>query len=89
MPALVEGEIWRNEPSSASVESCWGIATVSDPVAQLIFLIIKAIVMPVLIILIVAFAIFFERSSPVFFAGRWVHLSGTLGSLQSFATSLS
>ncbi len=57
----------------------------SDPVAQLIFLIIKAIVMPVLIILIVAFAIFFERKFAGFFAGRvGPTYLGPWGSLQSF-----
>lgn len=42
----------------------------SDPVAQLIFLIIKAIVLPVLIISIVAFTIYFERKFAGFFQGR-------------------
>ena len=57
----------------------------SEPVAQLIFLIIKVIVMPVLIILIVAFAIFFERKFAGFFAGRvGPTYVGPWGSLQSF-----
>lgn len=57
----------------------------SEPVAQLIFLIIKAIVMPVLIILIVAFAIFFERKFAGFFAGRvGPTYVGPWGSFQSF-----
>ena len=57
----------------------------SDPVAQLIFLVIKAIVMPVLIILIVAFAIFFERKFAGFFQGRvGPTYLGPWGSLQSF-----
>ena len=57
----------------------------NDAVAQLIFLIIKAIVMPVLIILIVAFAIFFERKFAGFFAGRvGPTYLGPWGSLQSF-----
>jgi len=57
----------------------------SEPVAQLIFLIIKVIVMPVLVILIVAFAIFFERKFAGFFAGRvGPTYVGPWGSLQSF-----
>jgi NADH-quinone oxidoreductase subunit H len=57
----------------------------SDPVAQLIFLIIKAIVMPVLIILIVAFVIYFERKFAGFFQGRvGPTYLGPWGSLQSF-----
>jgi NADH-quinone oxidoreductase subunit H len=57
----------------------------SDPVAQLIFLIIKAIALPVIIILIVAFAIYFERKFAGFFAGRvGPTYLGPWGSLQSF-----
>jgi NADH-quinone oxidoreductase subunit H len=57
----------------------------SDPIAQLIFLIIKAILMPVLIILMVAFAIYFERKFAGFFQGRvGPTYLGPWGSLQSF-----
>jgi NADH-quinone oxidoreductase subunit H len=57
----------------------------SDPLAQFIFLVIKAIVMPLLIVLIVAFAIFFERKFAGFFAGRvGPTYLGPWGSLQSF-----
>jgi len=57
----------------------------SEPVAQLIFLIIKAVLMPLLVILIVAFAIFFERKFAGFFAGRvGPTYLGPWGSLQSF-----
>jgi NADH-quinone oxidoreductase subunit H len=57
----------------------------SDPIAQLIFLIIKAILVPVLIILIVAFTIFFERKFAGFFQGRvGPTYLGPGGSFQSF-----
>jgi NADH-quinone oxidoreductase subunit H len=57
----------------------------SDPVAQLIFLIVKAILMPVLIITFVAFVIYFERKFAGFFAGRvGPTYLGPWGSLQSF-----
>jgi NADH-quinone oxidoreductase subunit H len=57
----------------------------SAAVAQLIFLIIKAILMPVLIILIVAFAIYFERKFAGFFAQRvGPTYVGPWGSFQSF-----
>jgi NADH-quinone oxidoreductase subunit H len=57
----------------------------SDPVAQLIFLIIKAILMPLLIVLMVAFVIFFERKFAGFFASRvGPTYLGPWGSLQSF-----
>lgn len=57
----------------------------SDPVAQLIFLIIKAILVPVLIVLIVAFVIYFERKFAGFFQGRvGPTYLGPWGSLQSF-----
>lgn len=57
----------------------------SDPIAQLIFLIIKAIVLPVLIVLIVAFVIYFERKFAGFFQGRvGPTYLGPWGSLQSF-----
>ena len=58
----------------------------SDPIVQLIFLIIKAILVPVLIITIVAFVIFFERKFAGFFAQRvGPTYLGPWGSLQSFA----
>ncbi len=61
----------------------------SDPVAQLIFLLIKAVLMPVLIILIVAFAIFFERKFAGFFQGRvGPTYLGPWGSFQSFGDIL-
>ena len=57
----------------------------SDPIAQLIFLIIKAVLLPMLVILIVAFAIFFERKFAGFFQGRvGPTYLGPWGSLQSF-----
>jgi NADH-quinone oxidoreductase subunit H len=57
----------------------------SDPVAQLIFLIIKAILMPMIIILMVAFAIYFERKFAGFFQARvGPTYLGPWGSLQSF-----
>jgi NADH-quinone oxidoreductase subunit H len=57
----------------------------SDPVARLIFLIVKAILMPVLIITFVAFVIYFERKFAGFFAGRvGPTYLGPWGSLQSF-----
>jgi NADH-quinone oxidoreductase subunit H len=58
----------------------------SDPIAQLIFLIIKVIVLPVLVITIVAFAIFFERKFAGLFASRvGPTYVGPWGSFQSFA----
>ncbi|MGI5940329.1 MAG: NADH-quinone oxidoreductase subunit NuoH [Thermoleophilia bacterium] len=57
----------------------------SVAVAQLIFLIIKAILLPVLIILIVAFAIYFERKFAGFFQARvGPTYLGPWGCLQSF-----
>jgi len=57
----------------------------SDPIAQLIFLIIKAILMPVLIVMMVAFIIFFERKFAGFFQGRvGPTYLGPWGSFQSF-----
>jgi NADH-quinone oxidoreductase subunit H len=57
----------------------------SDPVAQLIFLIIKAVLLPVLIVLMVAFIIYFERKFAGFFQGRvGPTYLGPWGSLQSF-----
>src|SRR5512139_3520373 len=56
----------------------------SDPVAQLVFLLIKAILMPVLIVAMVAFIIFFERKFAGFFQGRvGPTYLGPFGSLQS------
>ncbi len=57
----------------------------SDPLAQFIFLLIKAILMPVLIVMMVAFIIYFERKFAGFFQGRMgpTYL-GPWGSLQSF-----
>ncbi len=61
----------------------------SDPVAQLIFLIIKAIAMPMIIILMVAFAIYFERKFAGFFQARvGPTYLGPWGSLQSFGDVL-
>jgi NADH-quinone oxidoreductase subunit H len=57
----------------------------SDPVAQLIFLIIKALLMPILIVTMVAFIIYFERKFAGFFQGRvGPTYLGPWGSLQSF-----
>ena len=57
----------------------------SDPVAQLIFLIIKAMLMPVLVVMMVAFVIFFERKFAGFFQGRvGPTYLGPWGSFQSF-----
>jgi len=58
---------------------------VSDPVAQLIFLIVKAILLPVLIVLFVAFVIYFERKFAGFLQARvGPTYLGPWGSLQSF-----
>src|SRR5665647_897135 len=57
----------------------------SDPIAQFIFLIIKTVLMPVLIVLMVAFIIFFERKFAGFFQGRvGPTYLGPWGSFQSF-----
>jgi NADH-quinone oxidoreductase subunit H len=57
----------------------------SDPIAQLIFLIIKAILVPVIIVTMVAFIIFFERKFAGFFQGRvGPTYLGPWGSFQSF-----
>jgi NADH-quinone oxidoreductase subunit H len=57
----------------------------SDPLAQLVFLIIKAVLMPVVIVLMVAFIIFFERKFAGFFQGRvGPTYLGPWGSFQSF-----
>lgn len=61
----------------------------SDALAQLIFLIIKAVLIPLLIVLIVAFAIYFERKFAGFFQGRvGPTYLGPWGSLQSFGDIL-
>jgi NADH-quinone oxidoreductase subunit H len=61
----------------------------TDPIAQLIFLIIKAILVPVLIITIVAFTIFLERKFAGFFQGRvGPTYLGPWGSFQSFGDIL-
>jgi NADH-quinone oxidoreductase subunit H len=57
----------------------------SDPIAQLIFLIIKAILLPILIVTMVAFIIYFERKFAGFFQGRvGPTYLGPWGALQSF-----
>lgn len=57
----------------------------SDAIAQLIFLIIKAVLLPVLIVMMVAFIIYFERKFAGFFQGRvGPTYLGPWGSLQSF-----
>lgn len=57
----------------------------SDPIAQLIFLIVKAILLPALIVLFVAFVIYFERKFAGFFQARvGPTYLGPWGSLQSF-----
>jgi NADH-quinone oxidoreductase subunit H len=62
---------------------------VSDPVVQLIFLLVKAILMSVLIVTMVAFIIFFERKFAGFFQGRvGPTYLGPGGSFQSFGDIL-
>jgi len=57
----------------------------SDEIAQLIFLVIKAILFPVLVLMMVAFAIYFERKFAGFFAGRvGPTYVGPFGAFQSF-----
>jgi NADH-quinone oxidoreductase subunit H len=57
----------------------------NDAIAQLIFLIIKAVLMPVLVVMMVAFVIFFERKFAGFFQGRvGPTYLGPAGALQSF-----
>jgi NADH-quinone oxidoreductase subunit H len=57
----------------------------TDPLAQFIFLLIKAILMPVLIVMMVAFIIYFERKFAGFFQGRvGPTYLGPWGSFQSF-----
>lgn len=61
----------------------------SDPVAQLVFLIVKAVAMPLIIITMVAFAIYFERKFAGFFQARvGPTYLGPWGSLQSFGDVL-
>jgi NADH-quinone oxidoreductase subunit H len=61
----------------------------SDAWVQLIFLVCKAIVVPLLVVLLVAFAIYFERKFAGFFAGRvGPTYLGPWGSLQSFGDVL-
>jgi NADH-quinone oxidoreductase subunit H len=61
----------------------------SDPVAQLIFLLIKAILMSVLIVTMVAFVIYFERKFAGFFQGRvGPTYLGPAGSFQSIGDIL-
>ena len=61
----------------------------SDPLAQFLFLLIKAIALPLLVVLIVAFAIYFERKFAGFFQGRvGPTYLGPWGSLQSFGDVL-
>jgi NADH-quinone oxidoreductase subunit H len=61
----------------------------SDPVAQLIFLLIKAILMSVLIVTMVAFIIYFERKFAGFFQARvGPTYLGPAGAFQSFGDIL-
>ncbi|MCX8031886.1 MAG: NADH-quinone oxidoreductase subunit NuoH [Thermoleophilia bacterium] len=61
----------------------------SDAVAQLIFLLIKAVLMSLIVLLIVAFAIYFERKFAGFFQSRvGPTYLGPWGSLQSFGDVL-
>jgi NADH-quinone oxidoreductase subunit H len=61
----------------------------TDAIAQLIFLFIKAILMSVLIVTIVAFVIYFERKFAGFFQGRvGPTYLGPFGSFQSFGDIL-
>ena len=61
----------------------------SDPLAQLIFLLIKAILFPLLVVLVVAFVIYFERKFAGFFQARvGPTYLGPWGSLQSFGDVL-
>jgi NADH-quinone oxidoreductase subunit H len=61
----------------------------SDPVAQLIFLLIKAILMSVLVVTMVAFIIYFERKFAGFFQGRvGPTYLGPAGSFQSIGDIL-
>jgi NADH-quinone oxidoreductase subunit H len=61
----------------------------SDPWVQLVFLVCKAIVVPLLVVLLVAFTIYFERKFAGFFQGRvGPTYLGPWGSLQSFGDVL-
>lgn len=61
----------------------------SDAIAQLIFLLIKAVLMSLIVLLIVAFAIYFERKFAGFFQSRvGPTYLGPWGSLQSFGDVL-
>lgn len=61
----------------------------SDPIVQVIFLVVKAVLMPVFIVTMVAFIIFFERKFAGFFQGRvGPTYLGPWGSLQSFGDIL-
>ena len=61
----------------------------SDAWVQLIFLVCKAVVLPLLVVLLVAFAIYFERKFAGFFQGRvGPTYLGPWGSLQSFGDVL-
>jgi NADH-quinone oxidoreductase subunit H len=57
----------------------------SDPVAQLVFLLVKAVLMSVIVVMMVAFIIYFERKFAGFFQGRvGPTYLGPWGSFQSF-----
>jgi NADH-quinone oxidoreductase subunit H len=61
----------------------------SDELTQFLFLVIKAVALPLLVVLIVAFAIYFERKFAGFFQGRvGPTYLGPWGSLQSFGDVL-
>jgi NADH-quinone oxidoreductase subunit H len=61
----------------------------SDAWVQVIFLVCKAVVLPLLVVLLVAFAIYFERKFAGFFQGRvGPTYLGPWGSLQSFGDVL-
>ncbi len=61
----------------------------SEPVAQLVFLLVKAILMSVIVVTMVAFIIFFERKFAGFFQGRvGPTYLGPGGSFQSFGDIL-
>ena len=61
----------------------------SEPLAQFIFLLIKAVALPLIVVLMVAFAIYFERKFAGFFQGRvGPTYLGPWGSLQSFGDVL-
>ena len=65
----------------------------SDPIAQLIFLLIKAVLMAGIIVMMVAFVIFFERKFAGFFQGRvgptYLGPGGSLQSIGDIAKLLS